>query len=167
MQVVDSKDRSWDLEINVGHAMKFLDRVDLDLVEGDVTKIITRVLQEATTRIKMIWIMVEPQATAKNIDEDMFWDGVNGETLKKMSDALQESLVNFIVAQRPETASVLQATISKYGLLLKRQVEMQVSMLDSPLLNNKLESLEKDLQKEMERQLGSLSIDLLEQQAGK
>lgn len=159
MKFEDNQGRSWDLQINVGQAMALIEDHEVDLIEGDVNATIGKIMERARLRLDMAWTILKRQAKELEVTEDDFWNAIGPAQLTAINNCLKEAIVNFIVAQRPESASAIEATISKHGLLLSKQVEMQVQLMESPEVANKIEELAGQAKEKLKSELGKLSID--------
>lgn len=162
MKLIDCKQREWNLEIKISHAKRFIEQLNFDLIEGEIPSIIGRLMQEPMTRLKILWILIKPQADQLDVSEDDFWDSVGTSELRLVNDLLKESIVNFIAAHHPGSDSAVQASISRYGQILKKQIEMQVGIMENPEITKKVDLVSKQLQERFESELGKLSIDSLE-----
>lgn len=167
MKFEDCEGRPWDLTITVGKAAALIENHELDFIEGDVNQNVTRVLESPRLRLDMAWTLIKDQAKEQDIEEMDFLNAIGPNEIMAINNGLKESIVNFIVAQRPESASSVENTISNYGLLMKKQAEMQVAIMSNPAIEKKIEEQMEKVKAGLLEELGKLSIDLPELAAGK
>lgn len=166
MKFVDKKDREWDLEILIGNALTLAAEMEIDLIEGEIIEIVQKIIGSPKLRIRLVWHLLRSQAEERDVTENQFWLAVGPSQITELTNCLQEALVNFIVAQHPEFASAVRATISKYGHLVSKQDEILTQVISDPSVTTKIEEAGKKFKERAKEELGKLSIDSLVPQEG-
>ena len=120
---VDSKDRKWNLTLNLAGA-KRVDNSDFKEIIGEKFSILDpghdifmSLLTNTSLTFAVIWAIVQPQVkkilgidpeTDYNKAEAEFLEGINGEAIERGRKALWETLANFFPPHRTTLLSLME-----------------------------------------------------------
>lgn len=108
----DKKSRNWEIDLTFGAVQRVKAHCQIDLgnvisFSGDSKK--TGVLEQLGDDVellcKTIWLICEKQATARGIDQESFFDSLDGDSIETAADALIDEIINF---SRPAQRKVLR-----------------------------------------------------------
>lgn len=85
--------------MTVGKVEEIDDRLGINLVD-DAFESIIPVLTNPVSLVRVLWILVEEQATAQGVDGKQFGEAFDGDTFEAAAAALEAALENFIPPRR-------------------------------------------------------------------
>lgn len=123
----DSAGREWSIEINVGMVedIQAHGGIDLDVMMTSPEKFMSMLFTAPRKLVEMLYVILEPQATAQNIDGKAFGRLFNRETLDAATDALLESLVLFY--QRSSAGKTVGAKLPQILAKMDREIAKRTS----------------------------------------
>lgn len=108
----DKQNRDWQVELTVGVVMRVKAHCQIDLgnvisFSGDskTSGVLERLGDDTDLLCKTIWLICEKQATARGIDQEGFFDSLDGDSVETAADALIDEIINF---SRPAQRKVLR-----------------------------------------------------------
>ena len=109
----DNKDRIWSISINVGALarVKALASCDLLAVLDDSAALLGHIYDDYLLLGEIGWALCKPEAESKSITVDQFAEGLFGQGLTRLSDAILEELSDFF--PDPRKGAMLRLTIKK------------------------------------------------------
>lgn len=148
----DKNGESWDLDLNIGAAMRLKSRLDID-IENAVTidkannpedvSLLERIAQDSILLFNIIFVLCETQVRERNLTPEQFAERFTGDTIEAATDALLDEIVNF---SRPAKRKVL----IRLRQISKEYSERANQQLDQVLADPKFQNeIEKHLQKSL------------------
>ena len=107
-QFTDTKDRAWDVELNVRQMKRVRDILGIDLVnviqagkDGAVaTDTLDRVANDPILLVDILWVLCEGQAKAAGVTDDDFGSSLAGDSISDATRAFLDELVDFFPGAR-------------------------------------------------------------------
>lgn len=108
-QFIDNTGAAWGLEITLGAARRVLKTLDVDLLDpasktGDLT-VSQRLLYDDLFLSDVIAAILEPQIKERGLENDAFFERIDGATLKQVEAAFWEEYQRFFEARGKEWAA--------------------------------------------------------------
>lgn len=107
----DMDGREWRLSVTVGSIKRVKQLVDIDLTrldEGD-PPLLTRLGTDVMLLCDVIYALVQPQASERNITDEDFGQSLGGDVITHACDALWKELRDFFLSiRRSDQASAIQ-----------------------------------------------------------
>lgn len=110
---VDKNGKSWDIDLNIGAAIKIKSRCGIDL-ENIITvdkknqpqdvSTLERLAEDSILLFEVIFAVCENQVRAAGMNEESFAELFNGDAIEAATNALVEEIINF---SRPAKRKVL------------------------------------------------------------
>ena len=112
----DRTGETWDLDLNIGVAMRLKSRLDFDLeyildIQSDLSvkdkdkTPLEKLATDAIFMFNVIFVTCEKQCRERNLSEEEFAERFSAETIIAATDALIREIVNF---SRPQKRKVLE-----------------------------------------------------------
>ena len=107
-QFTDTKERVWDVELNVRQMKRVRDALGIDLVnviqagkDGAVaTDTLDRVANDPILLVDILWVLCEGQAKAAGVTDDDFGSSLAGDSISDATKAFLDELVDFFPGAR-------------------------------------------------------------------
>ena len=107
-QFTDTKDRVWEVELNVRQMKRVRDILGIDLVnviqagkDGAVaTGTLDRVANDPILLVDILWVLCEGQAKAAGVTDDDFGSSLAGDSISDATRAFLDELVDFFPGAR-------------------------------------------------------------------
>ena len=107
-QFTDTKERVWDVELNVRQMKRARDALGIDLVnviqagkDGAVaTDTLDRVANDPILLVDILWVLCEGQAKAAGVTDDDFGSSLAGDSISDATRAFLDELVDFFPGAR-------------------------------------------------------------------
>ena len=107
-QFTDTKERVWDVELNVRQMKRVRDVMGIDLVnviqagkDGAVaTDTLDRVANDPILLVDILWVLCEGQAKAAGVTDDDFGSSLAGDSISDATRAFLDELVDFFPGAR-------------------------------------------------------------------
>ena len=107
-QFTDTKERVWDVELNVRQMKRVRDALGIDLVnviqagkDGAVaTDTLDRVANDPILLVDILWVLCEGQAKAAGVTDDDFGSSLAGDSIADATRAFLDELVDFFPGAR-------------------------------------------------------------------
>ena len=107
-QFTDTKERVWDVELNVRQMKRVRDVLGIDLVnviqagkDGAVaTDILDRVANDPILLVDILWVLCEGQAKTAGVTDDDFGSSLAGDSISDATRAFLDELVDFFPGAR-------------------------------------------------------------------
>ena len=107
-QFTDTKERVWDVELNVRQMKRVRDVLGIDLVnviqagkDGAVaTDTLDRVVNDPILLVDILWVLCEGQAKAAGVTDDDFGSSLAGDSISDATRAFLDELVDFFPGAR-------------------------------------------------------------------
>ena len=145
-QFTDTKERVWDVELNVRQMKRVRDVLGIDLVnviqagkDGAVaTDTLDRVANDPILLVDILWVLCEGQAKAAGVTDDDFGSSLAGDSISDATRAFLDELVDFFPGAR--------RLILKKAVGLARKYEMEsaaavAEALESPEFEERMKTL--------------------------
>ena len=107
-QFTDTKERVWEVELNVRQMKRVRDALGIDLVnviqagrDGTVaTDTLDRVANDPILLVDILWVLCEGQAKAAGVTDDDFGSSLAGDSISDATRAFLDELVDFFPGAR-------------------------------------------------------------------
>ncbi len=107
-QFTDTKERVWEVELNVRQMKRVRDVLGIDLVnviqagrDGTVaTDTLDRVANDPILLVDILWVLCEGQAKAAGVTDDDFGSSLAGDSISDATRAFLDELVDFFPGAR-------------------------------------------------------------------
>ena len=107
-QFTDTKERVWEVELNVRQMKRVRDVLGIDLVnviqagkDGTVaTDTLDRVANDPILLVDILWVLCEGQAKAAGVTDDDFGSSLAGDSISDATKAFLDELVDFFPGAR-------------------------------------------------------------------
>lgn len=150
----DKNGKSWDLELNIGAAIRLKSRLDFDLENiitldakenPDNISLLERISSDAIFLFNIIYVICEKQCQEAGISEETFAESFTADTIEAATEALLDEIVNF---SRPAKRKVLM----QLRRISQEFSEKAGKKLDELLTNPEFQKI---LETEMEKKIGT------------
>ena len=128
-QFTDSTGRAWPIALTIGDARRIKRAGVLDLLNPDRNDpTLVHRLHDTETVIDLVWLLVEPAATAAGVSEDDFLRALDGPAALRAEKALRETVSDFFRDRRDDQVKALETL----GRLIEAEVAVNLAVLDDP-----------------------------------
>jgi len=148
-EIRDDEGRPWRITLNVSALMRIRDSVTyeaevenddgtktkqtgpLDLADiGSIDKTLTVLKLQYTKLGEILWAILEPQATEKNISRDSFLDGLRGDALEEAAQALEAELIDFFPKRHRQMVQLMAEKYDELTVAMVEQAEQQMAAVN-------------------------------------
>ena len=144
-QFTDTKERVWDVELNVRQMKRVRDVLGIDLVnviqagkDGAVaTDTLDRVATDPILLVDILWGLCEGQAKAAGVTDDDFGSSLAGDSISDATRAFLDELVDFFPGARRLYLRKAVDLARKYA---KESEEILGTVLESPEFEERLKT---------------------------
>lgn len=146
----DTSDREWSLELNITAVKRVKSLLDVDLIALEVGNppLLTRLGTDVILLCDIIYVLIKPQADQRDVSDEQFGASLGGGAILAAQSALYEELVLFFQGLgRTDLAEALKTQKQIVDLAVNR-IKMKIQSLD--------------LEKELDKTIGNLSMKLPE-----
>ena len=144
-QFTDTKDRVWEVELNVRQMKRVRDILGIDLVnviqagkDGAVaTDTLDRVANDPILLVDILWVLCEGQAKAAGVTDDDFGSSLAGDSIADATRAFLDELVDFFPGARRRVLKKAVDLARKYET---ENLEVLEKALNSPEFEERLKT---------------------------
>ena len=144
-QFTDTKERVWDVELNVRQMKRVRDVLGIDLVnviqagkDGAVaTDTLDRVANDPILLVDILWVLCEGQAKAAGVTDDDFGSSLAGDSIADATRAFLDELVDFFPGARRLYLRKAVDLARKYE---RESAEVLQKVLESPEFEERLKT---------------------------
>ena len=144
-QFTDTKERVWDVELNVRQMKRVRDVLGIDLVnviqagkDGAVaTDTLDRVANDPILLVDILWVLCEGQAKAAGVTDDDFGSSLAGDSISDATRAFLDELVDFFPGARRLFLKKAVDLARKYE---RESAEVLQKVLESPEFEERLKT---------------------------
>ena len=144
-QFTDTKERVWEVELNVRQMKRVRDVLGIDLVnviqagrDGTVaTDTLDRVANDPILLVDILWVLCEGQAKAAGVTDDDFGSSLAGDSISDATRAFLDELVDFFPGARRLFLKKAVDLARKYET---ENAEMLEKALNSPEFEERLKT---------------------------
>jgi len=144
-QFTDTKERVWEVELNVRQMKRVRDVLGIDLVnviqagkDGAVaTDTLDRVANDPILLVDILWVLCEGQAKAAGVTDDDFGSSLAGDSISDATRAFLDELVDFFPGARRLFLKKAVDLARKYET---ENAEMLEKALNSPEFEERLKT---------------------------
>ena len=150
----DNKGQVWDLELNIGAAMRLKSRLEIDIdnlirfdnhQQPENVSLLERIAGDSYLLFNIIFGLCENQVRERNLTEEEFAARFSGDTIEAATDALLDEIINF---SRPAKRKVLTALYQISKEYQAKAGEKMNAILADPKFKETIDSeIEKTLPK--------------------
>ena len=142
-QFTDTKERVWEVELNVRQMKRVRDALGIDLVnviqagrDGTVaTDTLDRVANDPILLVDILWVLCEGQAKAAGVTDDDFGSSLAGDSIADTTRAFLDELVDFFPGARRLFLKKAVDLARKYE---RESAEVLQKVLESPEFEERL-----------------------------
>jgi len=137
----DNLGRDWTIAVNVDAIKRVKGLLDVDLrdvVQKD-NRLIERLYSDELFLCDVAYVLVKPEADAKNISDEDFGRAMAGDTLEFALAAIMGELSDFF--RKPEQREALRKAIAKLNAFQDKLIAVINQQLDDPALDQELDKL--------------------------
>ena len=148
----DKNGDSWDLDLNVGAAMRLNSRLNINIENAvrfdqanrpEDVSLLEQIAEDSFLLFNIIFVLCEKQVQDRNLTQEDFAARFTGDTIEAATDALLDEIVNF---SRPAKRKILL----RLRQISKEYSERANQQLDQVLADPKFQNeIEKHLQKSL------------------
>lgn len=110
---IDKNGETWDLELNIGTAMRLQSRLDiniencikLDSSQPHDISLLEKITEDSTLLFNIIYVLCETQVRGRGLTQEEFAERFSGDTIAAATDALLDEIENF---SRPAKRKILK-----------------------------------------------------------
>lgn len=146
----DALNREWQIEITIGTARRVKNAEGVDLISALTGTSIFDLTSNPLKFCDVLFEILRPEAVKKNIDEQSFAEGLNGDAIESASKAFLEALIDF--SPSPEARAALRARIKVATTIIRRKFESDMSVITHP-------DYEKTMEKAVDKIFGKSSTN--------
>ena len=144
-QFTDTKERVWDVELNVRQMKRVRDVLGIDLVnviqavrDGTVaTDTLDRVANDPILLVDILWVLCEGQAKAAGVTVDDFGSSLAGDSISDATRAFLDELVDFFPGAR---RLYLKKAVDLARKFQSESAEVLKKVLESPEFEERLKT---------------------------
>jgi hypothetical protein len=148
-EIRDDEGRPWRITLNVSALMRIRDSVTyeaevenedgtktkqtgpLDLADiGSIDKTLTVLKLQYTKLGEILWAILEPQATEKNISRDSFLDGLRGDALEEAAKAMEAELIDFFPKRHRQMVQLMAEKYDELTVAMVEHAEQQMAAVN-------------------------------------
>ena len=135
-QFIDNVGRTWGISINVDAIKRVREILSINLLDAVEGKLIERLVGDPILLCDVIFVLCQPEATARNISDEDFGRSMAGDAIDAATTSLLEELVDFFPKTRRQ---LLTKALEKLKLLEAKAIALIDQKLDDPKLEANLE----------------------------
>lgn len=133
----------WIIGFNIGNCRRLLELTRLDFANAHDGKAVSEIQADDSKMVQVLWLLVEEQAKLKGIDEDAFWQKLDGNVLEEAQNAIEEAVLGFT---RPERRAALKAILDKKREAMAKAMGLAIAKVQAVEMDQKIEAaIEKQL----------------------
>ncbi len=125
----DNANRSWQLSLTIGVAMKVKATLRIDLLQPEVgdPPVLTRLGIDELLLAQVIAIMLESQFELQKVDRDDIYETFDGPTFARAHEAFYKELIDFFQSRGRKDR---QAAVLKQMKMIQSGIEASVTKID-------------------------------------
>lgn len=131
----DTAGRTWSVVINVDAIRRVRARLDVNLLDAIEGRLLEKLVGDPVLLCDVLFVLVEPEATAKQVTDDEFGRSLGGDVLEAATTALLEELVDFFPSGR---RAVFRKALDKLQTLEQMALKTANERLDSDELERQM-----------------------------
>ena len=135
-QFIDNVGRTWGISINVDAIKRVREILSINLLDAVEGKLIERLVGDPILLCDVIFVLCQPEATARNISDEDFGRAMAGDAIDAATTSLLEELVAFFPKARRQ---LLTKALEKLKLMETKAIALIDQKLDDPNLEANLE----------------------------
>jgi hypothetical protein len=126
----DCLDRQWTLKFNAGVMSQIQTELRLDLHSRSGIETYCKLASTDRRKfVDVLWRLVSSAAEAAGVDEDSFYEGLDGDALHAAELALNEAFIEF---QHPSARDSVRQAIDAHEVAMRKTGEYIVAKLTDP-----------------------------------
>ena len=121
----DAKDREW--QINIDHrAIKACREIDVDIVSMEG---IQKIAGDYLALCETAWVLCRKQSDERGINEEGFYEGLNGDALELAATAIVKAITDFFPQSRRNLLNKVMAKSRELEQKLMQQAEEELEKI--------------------------------------
>jgi len=130
-QFKDTEGRAWQISLNVGTVKRIYRMTDVDILDVKDGRLLMELGDDMCKLADVLFAIVEPQATKREITDEQFGEALGGDTLHEATEALVSELICFFLQYRPRTGRILEALWAKVKEAEERAGDLAMDKIGS------------------------------------
>ncbi len=139
----DTLGRTWSVSINVDTIRRVRSLLSINLSDATDGKLVHSLSTDPVLLCDLLFVMVQPEAEAKNVTDEDFGRALGGDVLDYASTALLEELVDFFPSGK---RTIFRKVLEKFRKLQGIALEMVTHRLESDEPERKMTAALKNLE---------------------
>lgn len=134
----DNAARTWAITVNVAAVKRCRDLLGINLLEiaDQKGKLLERIIEDPCILCDILFVLVKPEADARNVTDEEFGRGLGGDVLDAATDALLGEIADFFPSGRRE---ILRRILSKVKMIQQKTEKLALVKLSDPKLDEMLD----------------------------
>lgn len=132
----DTNKLDWTLDLTVGSIKRVQSLTGVNLLDAREGSILVEIADDPIKMADILYAIVQPQASARNISDEAFGASLDGDTLRLAIEAFIDELIGFFRRFRPDIGRVLEALWAKIQTISGEMGTLAMRKLESPELEN-------------------------------
>lgn len=154
----DKNGKCWDLELNVGAAIRLKSRLDFDLENiitldkqqnPDDVSLLEKISGDAIFLFNIIYVLCEKQCNEAKISQEDFAECFDADTIESATDALVDEIINFSRPAKRKVLMQLRRISQEFSEKAGKKLD---EMLTDPAFQ---QAIEEEIQKTITTEKGS------------
>jgi hypothetical protein len=146
----DAAGCEWSLAITL-NGLEALRELDPKFLLGEPSDTLQRLENDYVLLCQAAWVLCQPQAAARQIDQFKFYDQLHGDCLGTLAEALLQAIVDFTPAHQ---RALLKAGLEKNRVMRELLTAKAMAKINDPVLADRLVKAAEEV---MDHELGNLT----------
>lgn len=143
----DSKDRQWELAINVGQIKRVRELLDVDLSDLPVDgELLSRLQTDDVLLVNVAYVLVRQQAEEQGVTDIEFGESMDGPTLDQVEEAFFAEMLGFFRSSRRKALEMMLQES-------KQRIDGRLQLIEQAINNGAMDKLLERDRQELQRLL--------------
>ena len=142
----DIHDRKWTVNITIGTVKRVKLRLGIDMLDIET---FFKQMQDIMTLFDVLYVVCQDEADKYGITDEQFGESLGGPTIREARDAFFEAYMAFM--PDPEIVARLRVVNEKYNAVGEKMIA---------LIDKKMPEIEKQIDREIEKMLGEMEMQI-------
>lgn len=132
MQIFTDTNRvDWSIELTVGSIKRVKQLTGVDLLDIQGGQLLTRLADDPVVMADVLYAVVQPQASARNISDEQFGASLDGTVIGAAIEKFTEELICFFLHYRPAIGQVLKTLWAKLARCAEQMETLAIQKMES------------------------------------
>lgn len=138
----DNEGRTWTVSVNIAAVKRVKSLLNINLLDAIEGKLIEELSSDPVMLCDVIYVICKPKADENKVTDEQFGRAMGGDAIATATTALLEELVDFFPSAKRQ---VLRKALEKFQMVESLAIETANKYLDSPEMQEKIESALRDI----------------------